>query len=83
MSGTLTFYFVGTSMATPFIAGFASYVGSYLRTTNPDDIKTAINNASSKNVIKNSKSENNNLPYDTLSEKNHLADMYKFLTENR
>lgn len=58
----------GTSMATPFVAGFASYVGTYLETTDPDVIAKAINDHSSKHKVKNSKSANDNLPFDNLVE---------------
>jgi hypothetical protein len=51
-------------MATPFVAGYASFVGAYLRTTNPDEIKKAIDSHASLNVVTNAKSANNNLPYD-------------------
>ena len=50
-------------MATPFIAGFASYVGTYLRTTSPKSIWTAINRAATLNVVTNAKTKNDNLPY--------------------
>ena len=70
-------------MATPFIAGFASYVGTYLRTTDPQEIKNAINGHASEHVVTNAKSQNDNLPYDNLKEaRQHIADSLKFLTGN-
>lgn len=57
-------YYSGTSMATPFIAGYASYVGCHLNTTNPKRIENYINLASTKNIVKDSLSKENNLPYD-------------------
>jgi len=73
----------GTSMATPFVAGFASYVGTYLRTTNPDEIKNAINGHASLHVVTNAKSQFDNLPYDNLAEaKKHIAETLKFLSGN-
>jgi len=74
-------FIVGTSMATPFIAGFASYVGTYLKTTNPDEIKKAIDGHATLNVVTNAKSEHNNLAFDNLAEaRKHIAESLKFLT---
>ena len=73
-------YLSGTSMATPFIAGFASYVGTYLRTTDPDAIKAAINGHVSQHIVTNAKSANNNLPFDNLEEaQEHIREAVKFL----
>ena len=72
----------GTSMATPFIAGFASYVGTYLRTTDPDAIKAAINGHVSEHVVTNAKSQFNNLPFDNLAEaQKHIREAIKFLSD--
>lgn len=63
-------------MATPFIAGFASFIGTYIKSTNPDDIKNAIDKYASKNVITNSKTAKNNMPWDNLNQS-----ALKFLTD--
>ncbi len=57
-------YMSGTSMATPFVAGFVSALASSKRLTDPKDIKKEIESHLTKNKIKNSRSTNNNLPYD-------------------
>ncbi|MCP3686479.1 MAG: S8 family serine peptidase [bacterium] len=72
----LTKIFIGTSMSTPFVAGFASYVATYLKTTDPAKIKAAIDAASTHQVVTNAKTAHNNLPYD------HLADTLKYLIGN-
>ncbi len=67
-------------MSTPFIAGFASYVGTYLRTTEPDAIKNAINGHVTKHIVTNAKTIDNNLPYDNLEEaQKHIREAWKSL----
>jgi len=66
----------GTSMATPFVAGFASWVGTFIGSTDPTAIKTAINSHVSFGVVTNAKSANNNLPYDVV---NQAKDFLKVL----
>jgi len=82
----IRYYFIliiiGTSMATPLIAGFASYVGTFLGTTDPDTVKAAIDKFASLHVVTNAKTDENNLPYDVLTKEQvaKVNDMYKFLT---
>jgi len=54
----------GTSMATPFVAGFVSAVASSKRLTDPKEIKKEIEKHLSINKVVNSRSTNNNLPFD-------------------
>ncbi len=54
-------------MSTPFIAGFASFVGSYFRTADPQKVKEAINKFATQGVVTNAKTTANNLPYDDLA----------------
>jgi serine protease len=60
-------YMSGTSMATPFFAGFASYIAVSNGLKKPDDIRAALKNYLTLNVVTNSRSVNNNLPYDGAS----------------
>jgi subtilisin family serine protease len=57
-------YMSGTSMATPFIAGYASYIGLILNTTDPQLIKDEINRRATKGIVTDALSSANNLPYD-------------------
>ena len=66
----------GTSMATPFVAGFASYVATYYGITNPVEIANKINEHASKGVVQNAKSNANNLPYDNLSEESEIIEYF-------
>ena len=54
----------GTSMATPIMAGFSLAVASSFGIKKPDEIKSAVLSHVSVNKVKNSKSNNNFLPYD-------------------
>lgn len=57
-------YLSGTSMATPFVAGFASAIAANLGLTNPSDIENAVNQNLSDNVVQDAKSDHNSIPYD-------------------
>jgi subtilisin family serine protease len=70
-------YKSGTSMATPFIAGYASYIGLYLNTTDPQMIKNEINRRATKGKVTNSLSAANNLPFDGLVSITELDDLFE------
>jgi hypothetical protein len=73
-------YMSGTSMSTPFIAGYASYIGSFLNSTNPQEVIDEINKRATKGIVTNALSAANNLPFDgTTTMINELINSLEFL----
>lgn len=62
-------YKSGTSMATPFLAGFATYVACDIQSADPDKIFKEVIKRSTKDIIQNSLTQNNYLPYDGKDDK--------------
>lgn len=73
-------YLSGTSMATPFVAGFASVIAASLGLTNPADIEKAVYDNTTANVVIDSKSEHNNIPFDGNFSQSQNSDEHDFVT---
>ena len=73
-------YLSGTSMATPFVAGFASYLAASNKLTDAEDIAAALNTHVTKDHVSSAKEGTNALPFD--GDASFVEEFLKFLSKN-